>query len=133
LEKFRLLRSTLTTKIKNALFAVFEDLLTPINNKAKPEIVLEWKRSEETKTCFKRLFKNISEGSEDTYMSLILNKIWPSGDATHEKVAYAIAVCQTMLDPKQDSLMISESIIKHKLSRNLVCIYYIVKNFYSYN
>ena len=115
------------------MFAVFGDLLTPINNKAKPEIVLEWKRSVETKSCYKRLFKNISEDSEETYMSLILKKIWPSGDATQEKVAYAIAVCQTMLDPKQDSLMISESIIKHKLSRNLVCIYYIVKNFYSYN
>jgi hypothetical protein len=107
------------------MFAVFGDLLSPINNKAKPEIVLEWKRSEETKSCYKRLFKNTSDDSEDTYMSLILNKIWPSGDATLEKVAYAIAVCQTMLDPLQDSLMISESIIKHKLSRNLVCIYYI--------
>jgi hypothetical protein len=117
------------TKIKNAMFAVFGDLLSPINNKAKPEIVLEWKRSEETKSCYKRLFKNTSDDSEDTYMSLILNKIWPSGDATLEKVAYAIAVCQTMLDPLQDSLMISESIIKHKLSRNLVCIYYIIIKF----
>ncbi|CAG8693378.1 5976_t:CDS:2, partial [Scutellospora calospora] len=91
LKKFRLLQSTLTNKIKNTMFAVFEDLLVPINNKAKPKIVLEWKQSNETKSC----------------------------DATQEKVAYAIAVCQIMLDSKQDSLIISESIIKYKLSRNL--------------
>jgi len=30
------------------MFAVFGDLLIPINNKAKPEIVLEWKRSNQT-------------------------------------------------------------------------------------
>ncbi|CAG8437768.1 5037_t:CDS:2, partial [Scutellospora calospora] len=40
-------------------------------------------------------------------------------NTTHEKVAYTIAVCQIILDSKQDSLMILESIIKYKLSRNL--------------
>jgi len=75
------------------MFAVFGDLLSPINNKAKSEIILEWKRSEETKSCYKWLFKNTSEDLEDTYMLLILNKIWLSGDATLEKVIYAIVVC----------------------------------------
>ena len=108
------------------MFAVFGDLIDPINNKAKHEAVLEWKNSEKTKNCYKSLFKKISANSDDTYMVQILKKIWPEGKATDELVAYTIAVCQVLLDSSQDSLTISESIVKHKLARNLVFIIIII-------
>jgi hypothetical protein len=122
LEKHRLLRSTLTTKIKDSLFFIFGDQLESINNKAALEKVLDWKRSDKTKLCYKRLFEKIADNSEDTYMSRILSKIWPSGNATHEQVAYAIAICQTVLDPICEKITISEDLVKSKIARNLVNI-----------
>ena len=122
MEKHRLLRSTLTTKIKDSLFFIFGDQLESINNKAALEKVLDWKRSDKTKLCYKRLFEKIADNSEDTYMSWILSKIWPSGNATYEQVAYAIAVCQTVLDPICEKIMISENLVKSKIARNLVNI-----------
>jgi hypothetical protein len=111
------------------MFSVFGDLLDPINNKASHEEIIKWKRSDKTVSCFKLLFVKISNNSEETYMSQILNKIWPSGETTNEKVAYAIAVCQTILDPKQENLTISESVIKNKLAKNLVS--FVIRNLFN--
>ena len=61
--------------------------------------------------------------SEETYISRILKKIWPSGDATSEKVAYAIAVCQTMLDSNYEKITMSDTAVKNRAARNLVNIY----------
>jgi hypothetical protein len=113
----------MTTKIKEAMFYVFGDLLEQINSKANPAEVLEWKRSTKTFSCYKRLFTN-ADNSEDTFMAKILGKIWPSEDATNEQVAYAIAVCQTILDKKYEKITISESVVKNKIARNLVSINY---------
>jgi hypothetical protein len=112
------------------MFFVFGDLLESINSKAIPEEVLDWKRSDKTKSCYKRLFARIVDNSEDTYMSRILQKIWPSGDATNEQVAYAVAVCQTILDPNYEKITISESVVKNKIARNLVSIYYYYYYYY---
>lgn len=59
-----------------------------------------WKKSTKTNECYQKLFEELEEDSDDTYMNRILNKIWPDGKAPSEKIAYAIAVCQTMLNPK---------------------------------
>ena len=104
------------------MFFVFGNLLESINNKASPEEVLKQKHSEKTKACYKQLFEDV-ENSDETYMSRILKKIWPSGDATNEKVAYAIAVCQTILDPNYEKITMSDTAVKNRAARNLVNIY----------
>lgn len=123
MEKLRSLRGTLTNKIKSSTFFVFGNLLEPINNSASNEMVLKWKQSDKTKACYQRLFDEIKD-SEETYMTKILNKIWPTGDASEENIAYAIAVAQTMLNPKYDKITISDNAVKYKIARNLVSIYY---------
>ena len=50
------------------MFFVFGKLLESINNKASPEKVLKWKRSEKTKACYKQLFEDV-ENSDKTYIS----------------------------------------------------------------
>ena len=122
MEKVRHLRNTLNTKIKNAMYFIFGDLLERINNKSTSEEVLNWKKSAKTKKCYEKLFKNIEEGSEDTYMTRILERIWPTGGASNENAAYAIAVCQTMLNPNIKTLAISEKIIQQRVERNLVSV-----------
>ena len=128
MEKVRLLRSTLTTKIKDSMFSIFGNLLDPINTKAKPEEVLNWKRSEKTKNCFKLLFARVANSSDenDTYVVRILNRIWPSGETTDHKTAYAMAVCQSILSPNYEKLMISEDIVKEDLERYQVIIIIII-------
>jgi hypothetical protein len=106
------------------MFFVFGDQLEKINTKAVPEEVLDLKRSEKTKACFKRLFAKKTNNSNETFMSCILGKIWPSGDTSNQQVAYAIAVCQMILDTSYEKITISENVIKNKLARNLVSINY---------
>ena len=117
------MRGTLTNKIKSSTFFVFGNRLEPINTKATPETVLKWKKSEKTKACYKRLFDEVEENSEETYMSQILKRIWPSGDASKENIAYAIAVTQTMLNLKYDKIMMSDIAVKSLITKNLVYIY----------
>ncbi|KAF0482711.1 hypothetical protein F8M41_023375 [Gigaspora margarita] len=116
--KIRALRGTLTTKIKSSTFFVFGNLLEPINNHTSPEMVLKWKRSEKIKACYRRLFNEVDD-SGVTYMVKILTKIWPSGDSFEENVAYAIAVAQAILNPKYKKIMMSDTVIKHKIAKNL--------------
>jgi hypothetical protein len=123
LEKIRSLWGTLTNKIKSSIFFVFGNLLEPINIKASSEMVLKWKRSEQTKACYKQLFDEVEKNSDETYMSQILKRIWPSGDASKENIAYAIAVTQTMLNPKYDKITMSDTVVKTLITKNLVCIY----------
>jgi len=56
-------------------------------------------------------------------MNRILNKTWPDGKAPPEKIAYAIAVCQTMLNPKNKIITMSDHIVKKLIAINLVSIY----------
>ncbi|RIB14404.1 hypothetical protein C2G38_2195255 [Gigaspora rosea] len=63
-----------------------------------------WKGSKKTKDCYKKLFKEIEEGSLETYIARVLKKIWPEEDASEENVVYAIAVAQTILNPDYGKL-----------------------------
>ncbi|KAF0453208.1 hypothetical protein F8M41_001784 [Gigaspora margarita] len=118
LKKIRALWGTLITKIKSSTFFIFGNLLELINNRASPETVLKWKRSEKTKACYQRLFDEV-EDLKVTYMVKILTKIWPSGDGSEKNVAYAIAVAQAMLNLKYEKIMMSDTTIKHKIAKHI--------------
>ena len=128
MEKVRLLQSTLTTKIKDSMFSIFGNLLDPINTKTKSEEVLNWKRSEKTKNCFKLFFARVANSSDknDTYVVRILNRIWPSGETTDHKTTYTMAVYQSILSPNYEKLTISEDIVKEDLERYQVIIIIII-------
>ncbi|RIB09181.1 hypothetical protein C2G38_2209555 [Gigaspora rosea] len=119
LQKIRSLRGTLANKIKETLFSVYGNLIEPINNKAKPDEVIMWKKSTKTNKCYQKLFKELEEDSDDAYMNRILNKIWPNGKAPPEKIAYAIDICQTMLNPKNKIITMSDHVVKKLIAINL--------------
>src|SRR5260363_397010 len=108
------------------IFFIFSDLLDPINSKTKPEEILKWKKSRKTKNCYKLLFARVTNSSDedDTYVFQILNRVWPSGVASDQKTAYAIAVYQSLLSTNHEKLTISKNTIKKDLKRNLVSYYY---------
>jgi len=97
-----------------------ETLLPPINMKATPVEIHQWKSTESVKNCYRNLSQPIIEGGV-TYMSRIIERVWPNTSKRPiVHVAYAFTVCQILLDPNNDNIKISESIVKPKLQENLV-------------
>ncbi|RIB01278.1 hypothetical protein C2G38_2231349 [Gigaspora rosea] len=103
--------------IKGAAKALIEKAIYSKNSQIKSEA--EKYKSTKTNECYQKLFEELEKDSDDTYMNRILHKIWPDSKAPPEKIAYAIAVCQTMLNPKNKIIMISDHIVKKLIAINL--------------
>ena len=111
----------MTTQIKQALFSVFgENNLDSINTNVAPSKITEWKASNKTKSCYKKLFTPISYDQNDTYMARILGKVWPVAMPSDMKMAYCITVCQVMLSQHFEKFTMKEDIVKNRLIKNLV-------------
>ena len=117
-------RGTLTTKIKDVVFAVFGDsMLDRIDSNAIPEEVHNWKQSDKTKAAYSKLFSPIvADDPEDTYISRILTKVFPKGVAEENLLAFGIGVAQALLSPKYEKITIEEKIMKDRIEKNVVKI-----------
>lgn len=79
MKQHRTLRGTLTSRIKNTIFAAFgETQLPTINMNASMIEIQSWKRSDKVKECYTKLFSPMKEGQPTTYMAHILAKVWES-------------------------------------------------------
>ncbi len=70
-----------------------ETLLPPINVKATPVEIYQWKSIESIKNCYQKLFQPIFKESV-LYMTQIIERVWP--DASEHlaiQIVYAITVC----------------------------------------
>lgn len=114
------MRGSLTSKIKDAIFAVFgEERLPTINSLATPFKIRKWKSLPSVAKCYRTLFVLDSEGK--SYMSRILDKVWADTQNVPKiQIAYAVGVCKTLLNPDNENIQISEPIMKSKVKRNLV-------------
>ncbi len=114
----------MTSKIKEALFYVFGGINLPqINTNSTPTKIHEWKNSRRVKRCYELLFRTIDSENDPkvSYMSSILERIWPNSERTPQiHMAYAIAVCTTLLNPNNNSIHITRSNIKSKTNKYLV-------------
>jgi len=55
-------------------------------------------------------------------MSRILEKVWADSDkATEISVAFAVSICQALLDPDSGTIKIKEDVLERNLKKNLVC------------
>lgn len=114
-------RGTLASRIRDAMFSVFgESRLDPINTTSTATEISAWKRSEKTAKCYKRLFLPLKDSQETSFMSRILEKLWPRSDCTEEHAAFAISVCECVLNPNNDSILINEYAMKDFLLANKV-------------
>jgi len=122
LEKHRSLRGTLTSKIKESVFAVFgENILPSINTKASALEISRWKSSENVRRCYTHLFQPMSEGSDVSYMARIMERVWPNTSTPSQTlIAYAISICQVLLNPNDKHIQITEKTVKKRLRINLV-------------
>ncbi len=121
MKQHRTLRGTLTSRIKNTIFAAFgENQLPTINMNASIIEIQSWKRSDKVKKCYTKLFSPMKEGQPTTYMAHILAKVWGSKNVSLINIAYAIAICKTFLNPKIEHIQISETVINLKFNNILV-------------
>ena len=85
-----------------------------------PSEISNWKTNAEVVRCHEILFKHDSLDGSATFMSKIIDKIWPiKKKALKVHIAYAISVCEFILNPKNKKIQISEFPIKHKISKYL--------------
>ena len=122
LEKHRSVRGTITSKIKESVFAIFgENLLSPINLNASAADINQWKSSANIRWCYDNLFQPMAEGSIVSYMARILERVWPkAGTSSQTLMAYAISVCQILLNPDNNHIKITKKIIRKRFLINLV-------------
>lgn len=115
----------MVSKIRDVMFAVFRGSNLPqINTNVKDSEIRIWKSNPAVKCCFKNLFRKISPEEPETYMSRIIRNLSKGRRTTKGpkvQIAFAISVCEFILNPNNPSISISEEVIKPILAKNLVC------------
>ncbi|UZO15785.1 uncharacterized protein OCT59_007200 [Rhizophagus irregularis] len=122
-QQHRSIRGTFTSRVKDVMYSVFEATghkLPSINTQASPSKIQEWKSKAEVKRCYNNLFKKVKDGQPTTYMSLIIDKLRKENkNPSKTQIAYAISICETYLNPNNQNIQMSESIMKSKIINNL--------------
>jgi len=115
-------RGSLTTKVKDAVFEVYGDsLLTKIDSNAIPKEIEDWKKSKKTKDAYRKIFSPIvANDPDDTYISRILQKVFPKGEQETGVLAFTIGVAQALLSPGYEKITIEEKIMKERIEKNKV-------------
>ena len=112
------------SRVKDVMYSVYEATghkLPSINTQASPSKIQEWKSKPEVKRCYNNLFKKVKDGQPTTYMSLIIDKLRKDNkNPSKTQIAYAISICETYLNPNNQNIQMSESIMKSKIINNLV-------------
>jgi hypothetical protein len=116
------LRGSLAAKTRDALFSIFGEATLPlINTNAGPTEISEWKRRREVADCYKRLTteSNSLKKEQLTTLTGIIQRVFKS-EYSDVEVAFVIAVCTFILNPKCDKLKLSEKTIKRKVKVYMV-------------
>ena len=71
-----------------------------------------------------------SEDNDNSTLSCILEKIFPTGNIPEAQIAFVIAICTTVLDPRNEDINAKESIMRSKINHYLVdfCKFILVLN-----
>lgn len=105
------------------MFAIYgESNLPTIKSNAGPSEISNWKKSPEVKNCYKNLFEKVDNGDENSpfVITRIIEKVFRSRKGSNPEMAYVVAICTTMLNPKHDVLILSKSVMKRKVKSYLV-------------
>lgn len=103
------------------MFRETHNIPSIIKSTAPESEIRMWKKSPEVIRCYKQLFKTNSSSQPDTYMSKIIDTIWTDKkNVPKSHIAYAISVCEIILNPDNLVVSISEEAIKNILAKNLV-------------
>jgi len=119
----RTARGALSSRTREVIFSTFgESRLPMINTNAGPEEISAWKKRSEVESCYKSLFQKVNPDKQDSPLMLIhiVNKIFPKNDYSNAELAYVMAACSTILNPRNDEIMLKKNITKQKVKKYLV-------------
>ena len=128
------MRGAISTRVRSSIFAVFgEPQLPPINTKSSSGEIKAWKESSQVKDAYNKL-KERRQDSQLTWSGRIIQKTWPNAkNISKEKLAFAISICQFLLNPKNESIKIKDNVIRILMEKNKVSTkYQYKKNLYFY-
>src|SRR3989440_3438726 len=80
LAKHRSFRGSLTSRIKDVLYTIFSELPS-ITSNSPPSKIRQWKSNPIVASCHNKLFKKIVVEEPTTFMSKILDRLFPSKKA----------------------------------------------------
>src|SRR5213082_2982876 len=93
----------------------------PVNTNSTPSEISNWKINAEVVRCHEILFKHDSLDGSATFMSKIIDKVWPiKKKAPKVHIAYAISVCEFILNPKNKKSKYLNSQLNIKYLNKLV-------------
>lgn len=119
----------MTSRVKEAIYFVFNNKLPLINSNAMPSQIQKWKSNPSVKDCYDKLYRKITPGKSCTYMSKIIDKVWKEKkNAAKIKIAYAMSISETFLNPDNQYIQMSEKLTKSKIVKNLVSFKIIMLN-----
>ena len=80
------------------------------------------KKNQNVAKCYKNLFKRETADDSATYMTRIIDKVWRQKNIHPPKVhiAYAISVCEFLLNLSNQKVQVSEASIKFNITKYLV-------------
>lgn len=113
------MRGSFTAKVKEAVHFVFGNELPHINSQDTPSQIQSWKNKPEVKRCYARLFKKVKADQPTTYVVKIIERL---RDPPRVQIAYAMSICETYLDPSNQTIQITEGLIKEKMIKHLVSL-----------
>lgn len=89
---------------------------------ASPTEVNKWKRNPAVNKCYQNLYQSISDLDDQvTFFLRIVEKVFIESNKTSDVlIAYTMNVCEIFLNPDNDNIQISESVMKGKLEAKLV-------------
>ena len=104
------------------MFDVFgKDWLSHINTTATAEEITSiFKKSEKTKKAFKCLFRSDDDGNL-LYIQAIKSKAWIKKKTTEKDIAFTLAVCEVVLNPKHPKISVGDNNLRKRFDIYLVC------------
>ena len=85
-------------KIKTTLFGCFPNRIPKFNSKSNPNIISEFKKSDNAKWCLRHLNSRISVSSPMKYINHIIASFTKDRLAMDNDQLFSIAMCYFMLD-----------------------------------
>jgi hypothetical protein len=80
-----------------------------------------WKSHPTVSKAYNSLFKNINnDENSPTYMTQVIEKVWPKTEASDLHTAWAISIAEVLLNPDNGEISVSEEIIDFLLRKNIV-------------
>ena len=82
--------------------------------------IIAWKNDKRVAECYENLFKPMDSKKKQLFLIRIVDKVFSSEDPPNVQIAFAIAICMGILNPKYEGIKLNDNIMKRKVAHFLV-------------